>query len=57
MIITPNINLTDQQFLALQQRAIRMEITMEQMVEREIVALAVKEIVYRHPIGHEGVEE
>ncbi len=57
MIITPNVNLTDQQFLALQQRAIRMEITMEQLVEREIVAIALKEIVYRYPVGHEGVEE
>jgi len=55
MIVTPNISLTDQQFLALQQRAIRMELTMEQMIEREVVALSVKEIVYREP--HEGIEE
>jgi len=46
VIINPKIYLTDQQFLMLQKRAIKMEITVEQMIEREVVALAVKEIVY-----------
>lgn len=44
MIITPNIKITDKQLIALQGRAIRMEKTLEEMIEESVISIANKEI-------------
>lgn len=51
MIITPNIDLTDRQFLALQQLAMEREMTVEQLIARNVVMLAVKQITKDQPIN------
>ena len=50
MILTPKIELNDRQFLALQELAMKQEMTVEQLIERNVVMLAVKEITSNsHP--------
>lgn len=50
MILTPKIELNDRQFLALQELAMKQEMTVEQLIERNVVMLAVKEITTKtHP--------
>lgn len=44
MILTPKIELNDRQFLALQELAIEQEMTVEQLIEKNVVMMAVKQI-------------
>ena len=44
MHLNPNIELTDKQFLALQERAMGMNLSVEQMIQKEVSMIAVREM-------------
>lgn len=44
MHLNPNIEVSDKQFLALQERAMGMNLSVEQMIQKEVSMLAVKEM-------------
>lgn len=50
MHLNPNINVTERQFLALQELAIKKGVSIEQMIQQMVVQEAVKHITYNdHP--------
>jgi len=44
MHLNPNINLSDKQFLALQERAIRQGTSVELMIQKEVHRMAIQEM-------------
>jgi hypothetical protein len=44
MNLNPNINLSDKQFLALQERAIRQDTSVELMIQKEVHRMAIQEM-------------
>jgi len=53
MHLNPNINLSDKQFLALQERAIRQGTSVELMIQKEVHRMAISEMHRDSSLGGE----
>ena len=53
MHLNPNINLSDKQFLALQERAIRQDTSVELMIQKEVHRMAISEMHRDSSLGGE----